>query len=47
MGVSSFIGLKYVMFDEENKNYDHVVDQVISILEKGLFLKKGMTGKEK
>lgn len=40
MGVSNFIGLKYVMFDEENKNYDQVVDQVISILEKGLFLKK-------
>lgn len=40
MGVSNFIGLKYVMFDEENKDYDHIVDQVIEILEKGLFIKK-------
>jgi AcrR family transcriptional regulator len=40
MGVSNFIGLKYVMFDEENIDYDHVVDQVISILENGLFTKK-------
>ncbi len=40
MGVSNFIGLKYVMFDEENIDYDHVVDQVIDILEKGMFIKK-------
>jgi AcrR family transcriptional regulator len=40
MGVSNFIGLKYVMFDEENIDYDHVVDQVMSILENGLFTKK-------
>lgn len=40
MGVSNFIGLKYVMFDEENINYDHIVDQVIDILEKGMFIKK-------
>jgi AcrR family transcriptional regulator len=39
MGVSNFIGLKYVMFDEENKDYDHIVDQVIDILENGLFKK--------
>lgn len=39
MGVSNFIGLKYVMFDEENIDYDHVVDQVINILENGLFIK--------
>lgn len=39
MGVSNFIGLKYVMFDEENLNYDKVVDQVIDILENGLFIK--------
>jgi AcrR family transcriptional regulator len=40
MGVSNFIGLKYVMFDEENLDYDHVVDQVMNILENGLFTKK-------
>jgi AcrR family transcriptional regulator len=40
MGISNFIGLKYVMFDEENIDYDHVVDQVINILENGLFIKK-------
>lgn len=39
MGVSNFIGLKYVMFDEENMDYDHVVDQVIDILENGMFKK--------
>lgn len=40
MGVTNFIGLKYVMFDDENMDYDKVVDQVISILENGLFRKK-------
>lgn len=40
MGVSNFIGLKYVMFDEENMDYDHVIDQVIDILENGMFTKK-------
>jgi AcrR family transcriptional regulator len=39
MGVSNFIGLKYVMFDEDNIDYDRVVDQVIDILENGLFKK--------
>lgn len=36
MGISNFIGLNYVMFKNE-KNFDHVVDQVIEILDKGLF----------
>lgn len=40
MGVSNFIGLKYVMFDDENMDYDKVVDQVIDILENGMFTKK-------
>lgn len=40
MGVSNFIGLKYVMFDEENLDYDHIVDQVVNILEKGMFTKE-------
>jgi AcrR family transcriptional regulator len=40
MGISNFIGLKYVMFDEENLDYDLVVDQIIDILENGLFIKK-------
>jgi hypothetical protein len=39
MGISNFIGLKYVMFDEENLDYDLVVDQIIDILENGLFIK--------
>ncbi|MBL4935493.1 TetR/AcrR family transcriptional regulator [Clostridium sp. YIM B02515] len=39
MGVSNFIGLKYVMFDEDNENFDHVVDKVMDILDKGLFNK--------
>jgi AcrR family transcriptional regulator len=40
MGVSNFIGLKYVMFDEENEDFDQVVDKVMEILEAGMFLKK-------
>lgn len=40
MGVSNFIGLKYVVFDENDMNFDHVVDEVIDILEKGIFIKK-------
>lgn len=40
MGISNFIGLKYVMFDEDNLDYDYVVDQVIDILENGMFKKK-------
>lgn len=40
MGVSNFIGLKYVMFDDENLDYDRVVDQVIKILENGIFTKE-------
>jgi AcrR family transcriptional regulator len=40
MGISNFIGLKYVMFDEENMDYDKVVDQVIDILENGMFTRK-------
>jgi len=41
MGVSTFLGLKYVMFqDEEEVDLDAVVDQVMSILEKGLFIRK-------
>lgn len=40
MGVSNFIGLKYVMFDDENSNFDQVVDDVIKILENGMFIKK-------
>lgn len=40
MGVSNFIGLKYVMFDEDNLDYDRVVDQVISILENGMFTRQ-------
>jgi AcrR family transcriptional regulator len=39
MGVSNFIGLKYVMFDDDNTDFDKIVDQVIDILDKGLFLK--------
>jgi len=40
MGVSNFIGLKYVMFDEENMDFDKVVDQVVDILVNGMFKKK-------
>lgn len=39
MGVSNFIGLKYVMFDEDNCDYNHAVDRVMDILERGLFSK--------
>lgn len=35
MGISNFIGLKYVMFEEE-ADLDKVVDQIINILEHGL-----------
>ncbi len=36
MGISNFIGLNWVMFSDHD-NFDHVVDQVIDILDKGLF----------
>lgn len=36
MGIANFIGLKYVMFDEDS-DLDKVVDDVIQILEQGLF----------
>lgn len=36
MGISNFIGLKYIVFDEE-KDFDYVVDEVIRILDEGLF----------
>lgn len=39
MGVSNFIGLKYVMFDEDNEEeFDSVVDKVMEILRAGMFL---------
>ncbi len=41
MGVSNFIGLKYVMFDDDDeKSFDLVVDQVMEILRTGIFLGK-------
>jgi len=41
MGVSTFLGLKYVMFqDEEEVDLDLVVEQVMSMLENGLFIRK-------
>jgi len=41
MGVSNFIGLKYVMFDEdEDDNLDEVVEKVMDILGAGMFLNK-------
>lgn len=40
MGVSNFIGLKYVMFDDDNEDFDQVVDKVMEILKTGMFLKK-------
>lgn len=36
MGISNFIGLNYVMFSE-TENFDRVVDEVIQILDQGLF----------
>lgn len=36
MGISNFIGLNYVMFSE-TEDFDTVVDEVIRILDKGLF----------
>lgn len=40
MGVSNFIGLKYVMFDDDNNDFDKVVDDVISVISKGMFIGK-------
>jgi len=41
MVVSNFIGLKYVMFDEDkDDNLDEVVEKVMDILEAGMFLNK-------
>jgi AcrR family transcriptional regulator len=36
MGISNFIGLNYVMF-KETDNFDPIVNEVIEILDKGLF----------
>lgn len=42
MGISNFIGLKYVMFDDDNStDIDSLVDEVMKILESGLFIPKG------
>ena len=38
MGVSNFVGLKYVMFDEEFNDFDRVVDQVMKLLDRGMFI---------
>ncbi len=39
MGVSNFIGLKYVMFDENNEDdFDALVDKVMEILRVGIFI---------
>lgn len=39
MGVSNFIGLKYVMFEEDAEdNLDDIVEKVMDILEAGMFL---------
>lgn len=41
MGVANFIGLKYVMFDDDNSiDIDSLVDEVMKILESGLFIAK-------
>lgn len=37
MGISNFIGLNWIMFKDENK-FDDVVNHVIDILDKGLFV---------
>ena len=40
MGISNFIGLKYVMFeDDESVDFEAVVDSVMDILENGMFKK--------
>ncbi len=38
MGVSNFIGLRYVMFDDRNQNFDWVVDQVMKLLDRSMFV---------
>lgn len=37
MGISNFVGLNWVMFKDENK-FDKIVDQIITILDKGMFV---------
>ncbi len=39
MGISSFIGLRYVKF-EKNVDLEQVVDEVMRVLDNGLFIKK-------
>lgn len=36
MGISNFIGLNWIMFKDEN-DFDKIVDEVINILDKGMF----------
>lgn len=41
MGVANFIGLKYVMFDDEDSmDIDKLVDDIMKILENGMFISK-------
>lgn len=37
MGISNFIGLNWIMF-KDKKKFDKVVDEVIEIFDKGLFI---------
>ncbi|OPL09482.1 MAG: hypothetical protein AVO33_06720 [delta proteobacterium ML8_F1] len=40
MGVSNFVGLKYMMFDDDAEpDYDYIVDETMKILQEGLFSK--------
>ena len=42
MGVANFIGLKYVMFDDDDStDIDLLVDQVMQVLDRGIFVPKG------
>jgi hypothetical protein len=36
MGISNFLGLNWIMFSDR-KDVDHAVDEVMKILEEGLF----------
>lgn len=38
MGVANFIGLKYIMFDDDNStDIESIVDEVMKILNRGIF----------
>ena len=37
MGISNFVGLKYGMFEKSGVDFDRITDEVMKVLEGGMF----------